>query len=124
MRCPILSELPPPPPDKTGWPWTDESRQLEPTRPDGDSWPGITVVTPSLNYGKFIEETIRSVLLQGYPNLEYIILDGGSSDDSVEIIKKYSSIIYMMTTVLQKRYRNIHRPISCNFFYKSSDKLC
>jgi glycosyltransferase involved in cell wall biosynthesis len=47
-------------------------------------------VTPSFNQGKFIEETIRSVLLQGYPNLEYFVLDGGSKDNSVEIIRKYS----------------------------------
>jgi glycosyltransferase involved in cell wall biosynthesis len=46
-------------------------------------------VTPNYNYGHFIEETIRSVLLQGYPNLEYIVIDGGSTDNSVEIIKKY-----------------------------------
>ena len=89
MRCPTLSELPPPPPGKTGWPWTEESPQLPDTMPDGSPWPKISIVTPNYNYGKFLEETIRSVLLQGYPNLEYIIIDGGSTDNSVEIIKKY-----------------------------------
>ncbi|NKB18407.1 MAG: glycosyltransferase [Pseudanabaena sp. CRU_2_10] len=57
--------------------------------PDGSEWPCISIVTPNYNYGHFLEETIRSVLLQGYPNLEYIVIDGGSTDNSVEIIKKY-----------------------------------
>jgi len=58
--------------------------------PDGGAWPRISVVTPSFNQGQFLEATLRSILLQGYPNLEYFVMDGGSTDGSVEIISKYS----------------------------------
>jgi glycosyltransferase involved in cell wall biosynthesis len=51
-------------------------------------WPRITLVTPVYNGARFIEATIRSIVYQGYPNLEYIVVDGGSSDGTVDIIRK------------------------------------
>lgn len=85
-----LEDLPPPPPGKRGWPWTVGSEPYPKTRCDGSPWPSLRVVTPSFRQPEYIEETIRSVLLQGYPCLEYFVIDGGSQDGSVEIIERYS----------------------------------
>jgi glycosyltransferase involved in cell wall biosynthesis len=74
---------------KNNWPWTESLRPKGPKTLSSVGWPKISIVTPSYNQGRYLEETIRSVILQGYPNLEYIIMDGGSTDNSVEIIKKY-----------------------------------
>ena len=77
--------LPRPPKGKSGWPWTSE---VAPS-PGGDAWPGITVVTPSFNQVSYLEETLRSVLLQGYPRLQYRVRDGGSTDGSAELLQRY-----------------------------------
>ena len=89
MRRPTLAELPPSPRKKNGWPWTVEAVQLADTMVSGKPWPLISIVTPSYNHGQYIEETIRSILLQGYPNLEYIVIDGGSKDGTVDILRNY-----------------------------------
>jgi GT2 family glycosyltransferase len=58
--------------------------------PDGSPWPRISIVTPSFRQAEFIEETIRSVLLQGYPNLQYLVIDGGSTDGTTAVLERYS----------------------------------
>jgi FkbM family methyltransferase len=57
------------------------------------NYPKISIITPNYNCDKFLEETIKSIINQNYPNLEYIIIDGGSNDKSIEIIKKYEKFI-------------------------------
>jgi glycosyltransferase involved in cell wall biosynthesis len=93
-----------------------------------EDYPKISVVTPSFNQGAYIEQTIRSVLDQNYPNLEYIIIDGGSADESVEIIQRYADRLTFwvsekdagQTDALNKGMRRATGDILC---YLNSDDV-
>jgi len=93
MRVYTLQDLPEALPRCNGWPWNETSPQLPETMPNGSPWPRISIVTPSYNQVQYLEETLRSVLLQGYPHLEYIVMDGGSADGSVEILRRYEPFL-------------------------------
>jgi glycosyltransferase involved in cell wall biosynthesis len=70
------------------------------------SLPKISIVTPSLNQGHFIESTIRSIINQEYPNFEYIVIDGGSTDRTIDILQKYDQRIHFWTSGPDKGQAN------------------
>src|SRR5260221_8730501 len=78
----------PEPMTPVAWPptWTPVAAPVA-----GPELPRLSVVTPSYNQGRYLEATLRSVLSQGYPNLEYLVVDGGSRDHSREIIQHYAA---------------------------------
>jgi glycosyltransferase involved in cell wall biosynthesis len=83
--------------------------------------PRITVVTPSYNQGAFLEQTIRSVLGQLYPNLEYFVFDGGSTDNSVEVIKHYES---QLAGWVSEKDRGQSNAINKGFARATGEILC
>jgi glycosyltransferase involved in cell wall biosynthesis len=83
---------------KNGLPSLLNKKNIPPATPDGKPWPKISIVTPSFNMVNYIEDTILSVIGQQYPNLEYIIIDGGSKDGTVDIIKKYEHYLTYWTS--------------------------
>jgi glycosyltransferase involved in cell wall biosynthesis len=99
MESPTLRDLPEPPSHRTGWPWTEDSPQAPSRDAEGQPWPKISIVTPVYNQECFIEETIRSVLLQGYPDYEHIIVNDGSTDNTLTVIDKY---LPWVTCITQK----------------------
>lgn len=115
---PSLATLPTPPAGKTGWPWTIESPEVAEGDCPRGAWPRISIVTPNYNYGSFLEETLRSVLLQGYPNLELIVVDGQSKDHSLDVIRKYEPWI---TRWVSERDRGQADAINKGFAWVTGD---
>ena len=102
------------------WPWLEPSDHLGSLPTPSIDWPRISIVTPNFNYGHLIEMTMRSVILQDYPNLEYIVIDDGSTDNSVELIQKYSSkLAYFEHQPNQGQYPTINKGFS-----KATGEIC
>ena len=73
-----------------GYLWRSK-QELCPTLPSGRPWPRISIVTASYNQGKYIEETILSVMQQNYPNVEHIVIDGGSDDETLSVLQRHAT---------------------------------
>jgi glycosyltransferase involved in cell wall biosynthesis len=81
--------------NKNNWPWITNI-DYKHLYNSINNWPKISIVIPSFNQGEYIEETIRSIILQEYPNIELIIIDGGSKDSTLDIINKYKDFVNVL----------------------------
>ncbi|PKA82131.1 glycosyl transferase family 2 [Ulvibacter sp. MAR_2010_11] len=86
-----------------------------------ENFPKISVVTPNYNQGEYIEETIKSVFTQSYPNLEYIIIDGGSTDQSISIIKNYEAELHYWES---ENDQGMYHAINKGFSMATGDIMC
>ncbi len=84
------------------------------------TWPKISLVTPVWNSARYLDAAIRSVLNQGYPNLEYILVDGGSTDGSVDIIRRYESYLHGWVS---EPDRGMYDAINKGFAHSSGESM-
>ena len=82
--------------ERTGWPWTEQNGAVIFDASGLQAYPKISIITSSFNRSEFIEETLRGVILQRYPNTELIVVDGASTDGTLEILKRYSPWITIL----------------------------
>ena len=113
-----LRDLPSPPEGRIGWPWTEETPPVADVRPDGAPWPAISIVTPVHDRALDLEETLRSVLLQGYPRLEYVVVDDGSTDGSAEVIRRYDP---WLAQCVSQEHRGLPEAINRGFEHATGD---
>lgn len=83
---------------RASWPYAAPETTLPPTLPDGSPWPRISIITPSYNQGRYIEQTLLSVRHQGYLNVEHIVMDGGSTDETLSVLERHREHLAHVTS--------------------------